>query len=890
MTARQKQDNKFMETIKENSITEISNNPPHLLGALFWLHGTETQEELEATFMRAVESGIGEFTLESRPHADYLGPKWWSDLSLILALAKKHNVEIYIFDEKWYPSGVAGNIIQSINPAFKRMFVSYVSMRYHGPQKDISLRLPPTLAEESKMVGVYAYPVEEGVPQWNQHVVISANEKELQHAFLGIQNAVHWDVPEGEWLIVFVVSARDSYYIDPMNPLAVDAFIESTYEPTKDKFKEYFGNVIKGFFFDEPGYFSGKDEIPWTEDFADAFAQVYNYDPRPFLPLLWIENNYHPFKYHFHEVLNNLYAERYNKKIQSWCHNHSLKYIGHWYEHEEINIFAKERKILHNDIGAGPGDIFKAGKYVDEGGMDLVCNQVLPGEKNRDYWGMPKLASSIAHIYDLHQDLAFTETFGAYGWHAGLRLMKWITDWHAVRGINHFILHAINPKFPDVDCPPYYYDGGLNPQWKYFEHYTKYVNILSDLFRGGHHVAPLLLLHPGSSYYAGKTPSIEDVQRFLQEIQYDYDLVPEEVLVEESKIAEQGIQIKKEHYQGIIIPELEVITHTLLSFLYKLAELKIPIIFIYNAPHSIVSASSTDSNESEEQLNRFLEMPAVTILKSHMQLEQSLEEHTVFPEMSFKGSYREELRILQRVTEEEENIWLLSNEHVSESVRGTLTISATTSPLTLIALDPLSGKQFDLKIVSKNTNEVSYDLFLPAYRSLVLFYRETQSDDLSVYPAEYCDLSQINTVIKIPEETISSSLDNQHYTGLQSWLELDNTFSGTVPYTWTTSLDESIDEAEQVLLNLGSVHEIAEVYINDQLVGVNICPPYVYDIKQYCKQGENTFKVLVTNLVSNNIVTRKELWDGREESGENVSYQYTLEMEGGLLGPVSINY
>ena len=383
---------------------------------------------------------------------------------------------------------------------------------------------------------------------------------------------------------------------------------------------------------------------------------------------------------------------------------------------------------------------------------------------------------------------------------------------------------------------------------------------------------------------------IEDVQRFLQEIQYDYDLVPEEVLVEESKIADQVIQIKKEHYQGIIIPELEAITHDLLSFLCKLAELKIPVIFIYNAPHSIVSASSADSNEYKEQLHRLLEMPAVTILKSHLQLEQSLEEHNVFPEMSFKGSYREELRILQRVTEEEKNIWLLSNEHVSESVRGTLTISATTSPLTLIALDPLSGKQFNLKIVTKNTNEVSYDLFLPAYRSLVLFYRETQSDDQSVYPAEYCDLSQINTVIQIPEEMISFSLNNQDYTGLQSWLELDNTFSGTVPYTWTASLDESIDHAEHVLLNLGSVHEIAEVYINDQLVGVNICPPYIYDIKQYCKQGENTIKVLVTNLVSNNITTRKELWDGREESGENVSYQYTLAMEGGLLGPVSINY
>jgi len=46
-----------------------------------------------------------------------------------------------------------------------------------------------------------------------------------------------------------------------------------------------------------------------------------------------------------------------------------------------------------------------------------------------------------------------------------------------VCGVNHFVPHAFSPKkFPDKDCPPHFYAGGDNPQFRYFHIWSKYVN------------------------------------------------------------------------------------------------------------------------------------------------------------------------------------------------------------------------------------------------------------------------------------------------------------------------------------------------------------------------------------------------------------------------------
>lgn len=79
-----------------------------LTGPLFWLHGAESRERLEQYVEKVAEGGNGSFTAESRPHNDWLGPRWYQDLAICLDAAKKHNLEMWIFDEKWWPSQMIG--------------------------------------------------------------------------------------------------------------------------------------------------------------------------------------------------------------------------------------------------------------------------------------------------------------------------------------------------------------------------------------------------------------------------------------------------------------------------------------------------------------------------------------------------------------------------------------------------------------------------------------------------------------------------------------------------------------------------------------------------------------------------------------------------------------
>ena len=99
----------------EPSHSELPMEAKRLTGPLFWLHGSESQERLEQYVQKTAESGNGSFTAESRPHRDWLGEGWYRDLAISLEAAKRHDLEMWIFDEKWWPSGEVGGQVPGIH-------------------------------------------------------------------------------------------------------------------------------------------------------------------------------------------------------------------------------------------------------------------------------------------------------------------------------------------------------------------------------------------------------------------------------------------------------------------------------------------------------------------------------------------------------------------------------------------------------------------------------------------------------------------------------------------------------------------------------------------------------------------------------------------------------
>lgn len=170
------------------------------------------------------------------------------------------------------------------------MSIRYQSVTYHGPQTQVSIM--PTWAEVGKatILGVFAYKVINDEIQYDEYIDISDKlQRDAGVHNLGIWKPLRWNVPEGLWKIVFIVADRKDNYIDPMNPDAVQAYIERVYESTATNMKEYFNNPVLGFFFDEPGYFIPEGRVPWTDNFCDIFKAQKGYDPLPFVVKLWLE-------------------------------------------------------------------------------------------------------------------------------------------------------------------------------------------------------------------------------------------------------------------------------------------------------------------------------------------------------------------------------------------------------------------------------------------------------------------------------------------------------------------------------------------------------------------------------------------------------------------------
>jgi hypothetical protein len=116
-------------------------------------------------------------------------------------------------------------------------------------------------------------------------------------------------------------------------------------------------------------------------------------------------------------------------------------------------------------------------------------------------------------------------------------------------------------------------------------------------------------------------------------------------------------------------------------------------------------------------------------------------------------------------------------------------------------------------------------------------------------------------------------------------------FSGTATYTKSVDVPMSWTQPEKRLwLDLGSVKNLAEVWVNGKNLGILWKQPYRVEVTSAVKPGTNTLEIRVTNGWANRIIGDRQ---------SNASKQYTFTSpkfyrtssplrDSGLLGPVQV--
>ena len=121
---------------------------------------------------------------------------------------------------------------------------------------------------------------------------------------------------------------------------------------------------------------------------------------------------------------------------------------------------------------------------------------------------------------------------------------------------------------------------------------------------------------------------------------------------------------------------------------------------------------------------------------------------------------------------------------------------------------------------------------------------------------------------------------------LKSWTESGNPvvkyYSGTAVYNTTFVWEPGTGaESEPIFIDLGSVKNIAEVFVNDESAGVLWKAPFrTEDISGLLRPGKNSLQIKVTNLWRNRMI-------GDVQPGETRPAGDSL-LPSGLLGPVVI--
>lgn len=818
-----------------------------------WMHGEE--EVVLREYMEQIEqSGIKAVCIEARPHPDFLGKKWWADMDCIIEEAKKRDMKVWILDDSHFPTGYANGEIKKSYPHFRKRFLKLHQLEFVGPILNAKAIIKYAFQEkDDDLVGVI-------IGKKNSYQEVEASTLINITHLVRENKTVDLELGEGIWKVMVLVATylggekQTEDYLNPIVPEATDVLLHTVYEPHYQRYKEDFGDTIQGFFSDEPRFGNvhgalssiGRNEmvLPWRNDMVAQMDQKMGESSLIYLPLLFVDggDKAHKVRYAYMDLVSDLYAKHFSQRIGTWCEEHRVSYIGHTIEDNNA----------HARLGYGAGHFFKAMKGQHMAGIDVVLHQLLPGMDQGYFKSMTsagwdgeffhyvlgKLGSSLGHLDEKKNGKVMCEVFGAYGWAEGIRMMKWITDYMLVRGVNEFVPHAFTLKeYPDSDCPPHFYAHGHNPQFKEFKILMEYMNRLSDLLSDGIHRAPIGLLYHGEAEWAGEYMLMQKPAALLTRNQIDFDILPVEAILH-SIVNQSGIAIHKEVFQGLVIPYAQALPRDLLHKLLVIAKKGHKIYFIDALP---------ERESMGEDILPFLlacEKEANIKIISLDHLVASIKEDGLYDIST--TSYEPYLRYYQ-YQHTNETIVMFTNEHPYHFIHTKVKVPFTKP---CYQYDPFNNKLYRDFPLQQERDGKSISLSLQAYESKIFIfsneeYECNKYEDLKLVKEQILQGSVAVDLIKAKSYPQVEKSEKLEQFGDKLKQNLDD-FAGIIRYETSFEVDEM---PFALNLRIEGIYETAHVYVNKIDVGSRICAPYCFDVSQIVKRGGNTLVIEVTTTL-----------------------------------------
>lgn len=179
----------------------------------FW-NGKMENDEIADQIAQMHEKGIGGFFIHPRQGLEipYLSHEWFEKVSVAIECAKKYNMEVWLYDEYPYPSGISAGEVVVQHPEYQAFILDYKVFEAKD-NEEICIEIPMC-----EVLLARAYRIRNNIIVWNEYIdlidYIGVIYKEhiYQESGLTFYNrkryfvgdgakALKWKVPKGKWKI-----------------------------------------------------------------------------------------------------------------------------------------------------------------------------------------------------------------------------------------------------------------------------------------------------------------------------------------------------------------------------------------------------------------------------------------------------------------------------------------------------------------------------------------------------------------------------------------------------------------------------------------------------------------------------------------------------------------
>ncbi len=524
--------------------------------------------------------GILPFGKNFKP--EYLKDDYFRVYGKALEKAKELGLTMCLYDEYGFPSGGIGLHNGDGIPRFGLMYPDQTLKRLDKAEEDVT--------------GPVSY--SKTIPEGKLMSIVAMEKKTLERIDLThyvSDKVLTWNAPSGNWKIMIFTCVNDPDKIaDYLDPEAVRNFIKMTHEEYYKRFRDYFGTVISGTFFDEPTMYRAQGRM-WTGKFNSKFENKFGFSPNNLYPSLWydIGPETQSARNYLFGFRAELYAEGFTKEVNDWSVAHGVTATGH-----------QDQEEVANQVSIS-GDFLKSFKYLGIPGIDKIGGN-RPAEK------FYKLVSSAANNWD--NTLVMSETYGAMGTFGDKKDLTWnnifsiAMDQYA-KGINMLIAHAVWYDIKNVTYKPEL--SHRNPLYadslKVFNQFLSRLNFV--LQKDAKHVADIAILYPIQSlqadhFFDGPIETYKggvdipftdyiDVSELLTNfVGKDFTFIHPEVLDERCPVVNGKLslqnKINKEEFRVLIIPSCKTISVSNLQKINEFYEQGGTIIFTTRLPSQAV--------------------------------------------------------------------------------------------------------------------------------------------------------------------------------------------------------------------------------------------------------------------------------------------------------------